>query len=190
MLRFFLFCSLFIANQAEAFYTELGFNYSYKKTVVDSLNNIEQQGITGSVSLYFWDQVATEFSYTNSLYVKRERADSIQQGSNTQRVTTQVADIYGLDLIYVFTHKKATFQPYVKGGVAYIKKSQSTFQENLQLSDPVEVSGWGPSYGLGFKFFVTEAVAFRVGWDVVRTPIGDSQYVDDQSGRVGISWMF
>ncbi len=188
MVAFFFVIVTALSFSAKAFYTELGFNFNYKKTIVDNLNNIEQQGLTGSVSLYFWDQIATEISYTNSLYVKREKADSLPS-TTAQRITTQYADIYGVDLIYVFTGKKEVFQPYIKGGVAYIKKKQTSQQDNSQWETPT-ATGWGPSYGVGFKFFLTEAFAIRVGYDVVKTPIDSSSSADDISSRIGLSWMF
>ncbi|MEI7973572.1 MAG: outer membrane beta-barrel protein, partial [Bdellovibrio sp.] len=142
--------------------TEMGLNYQYKKTSVDSLNNIEQQGITGTLSLYFWEQIATEISYTNSLYVKREKADTLAS-SSIQRVTTQFADVYGLDIIYVFSGRKARLQPYVKGGLAYLKKKQ-TYIQQADTWDSGWIVGWGPSYGAGLKFFLTEALSLRLGW--------------------------
>ena len=181
--------ALFISAPASALYTEVGINYMYKKTFIDEMNNSEQQGTTGSVSFYFWERVAVELSYTSSVYSKRERNDA---STNDKRTTTQYAEIYGTDLIYVFADKKAKFQPYMKGGVAYIKKRQTTDVDNQpQAHNEITIKpGWAPSYGVGFKFFLTEAFAIRAGWDVVRTPIDDTNYADDLSGRVGLSWIF
>ena len=185
----FLLVGLF-SNSAHAVATEVGFNYQYKKTIVDSLNNVEQQGMTGTLALYFWEQVATEFSYTNSVYVKREKADAVP-GSSLQRITTQTADVYGLDLIYVRADRKARFQPYIKGGIAYLKKKQSYIQgtDSWPTDGSGVMQGWGPSYGVGLKFFLTETISFRAGYDVVRTPIDNSNSADDTSARVGLSWM-
>ncbi|GIL18284.1 MAG: hypothetical protein BroJett040_20350 [Oligoflexia bacterium] len=179
---------LFFTTTASALYTELGLNYNYKKTVIDSLNQTEQQGSTVSVSFYFWEHVALELSYTNSLYVKKERNDSATS-STSQRVTTQYADIYGTDLIYVLADKKAPFQPYIKGGGAYISKRQVSQVDNNPFSEAGPYKGWAPSYGVGLKFFLSETFAIRAGWDVVRTPIDNTSYADDLTGRVGVSWM-
>lgn len=172
---------------ANAGNTELGFNYQYKRTTIDSLNSIEQQGISGTVALYFFESLATELSYTNSTYVKREKADSLSTSTAT-RTTTQIADIYGLDLIYVLSGRKSPFQPFIKGGLAHIRKKQFYIQD-AETWDSGWVTGWGPSYGLGFKFFLTQATAIRTSWEVVRTPIDSSAYADDQSIRIGLSWM-
>lgn len=188
----FLFSALLIFKPTAAHAAlgvELGVNYSYKKTFIDSMDNVEQQGTTGTVSMYFWERLAVELSYTNGLYVKKERQDA-SVNSTTIRVTTQYSDIYGLDLIYVFADRKARFQPFVKGGIAYIKKRQ-TVQIGTDPSFTIEPNpGYAPGYGAGIKFFFTESMAIRASYDVVKTPIDSNTTADDISGRVGISWMF
>ena len=52
---------------------ELGINYSYKKSTFDVSNNTEQQSLTGSISFYLWQHIALEFSYTNGLFMKKEK---------------------------------------------------------------------------------------------------------------------
>ncbi len=190
-LKHIVFTSVFLVGPsiALAMNMELGLNYSYKKTLVDQNNSTEQQGITGSISFYLWERVALETSYTNSLYVKREKIDSLLSGSS-QRTTTQFADIYGADLIYVLADRKAPLQPHIKGGLAYVKKRQTSQTDNQPMGDPIEPKpGWAPSYGVGLKFFLTEAIAIKISYDVVRTPIDDTTFADDVGGRVGLSWM-
>jgi len=185
------FIVLFFSLSVHAFYTELGINYAYKKTSMDAINNTEQQSTTGSVSLYFWDRVAIELSYTNSLYVKKEQNAAATLTS--VRTTTQVADIYGCDLIYVFADKKAAFQPYIKGGATYIVKNQRTQIDNQppwSISTPAGTPYVAPSYGIGLKYFLTDSLALRTGFDVIRTPIDQSNYVEDANGRLGLSWIF
>jgi opacity protein-like surface antigen len=187
-LLFFVFCGLIYNSQALALGVELGINYTYKKTLIDDLNTTEQEGKTGTVSLYFWERLAVELSYTNGLYVKKERQDA-STSSTLQRVTTQWSDIYGCDLIYVFADRKERFQPYVKGGVAYIKKKQ-TVQIGTDPSFTIEPKpGYAPSYGAGIKFFFTENLSVRASYDIVRTPIDEGTSADDITGRIGLSWM-
>jgi opacity protein-like surface antigen len=171
-----------------ALYTEIGVNYAYKKSFIDSTNSSEQQGTTGSISLYFWEQVALEISYTNSLYVKKEL--NAASPSTSIRTTTQIADVYGADLIYVFADRKAAWQPYIKGGVAYVNKRQSTQIDNNPPFPAGPYTGSAPSYGVGLKFFLTDALAIRSGYDVVNTPIDNSSYAQDINGRIGLSWIF
>ena len=180
--------SLFSFHFAEAMYTEIGINYIYKMSYIDSLNGIEQQGITGSISFYFWDQIAIETSYTNSLLVKNEQ--NISALSPSVRVTSQVANIYGLDLIYVFGDRKATFQPYIKAGVGYMDKVQTTQIDNNPPWTVGPFQGLAPDYGIGLKYFVTDTIALKLGYDVVVTPIDNNNTAQDINGRAGLSWIF
>lgn len=173
---------------AQAIYTEMGANYSYKKSTYDSNNTVEQQSSTISLSLYFWEQLGIETSYTNGLMVKREKSSGITSLLTT---TVQNSDIYGLDLIYLVTGKQSKFQPYLKSGVAYVKKRQVIQAEGQTASNPIEPPiGLAPSYGIGFKFFLTESTAIRAGYDVLNTPIDENTKADDISGRLGLSWVF
>ena len=169
-------------------YTELGLSYNYMKRTFDSLDSVENQGTTGSLALYIWDQVAIELSYTNGLYVKKERESSAS--TTSQRVTTQYSDTYESDLIYVFADKKAMFQPYVKGGAAYIKKKQVIQIDNDAPFDASPSPGWAPSVGVGAKFMLSDSFGIRASYDAVRTPIDDNTSADDLTGRVGLSWIF
>lgn len=183
----FLFLS-FISIPSWSLYTELGLNYAYKKTFIDNLNNTEQQGTTGSISLYFWERVAFELSYTNSLYVKKEQ--NLSATSTSIRTTTQIADIYDLEVIYVFADRKAALQPYIKAGAAYISKRQTSQIDNNPAWSVGPYTGTAPSYGVGLKFFLTDSIALRMGYDVVTTPIDNSNSAQDINGRVGLSWIF
>jgi len=175
-------------NFAQAMYTELGVNYIYKMSYIDSLNYIQQQGTTASVSLYFWDHVAVELSYTNSLLVKNEQ--NLSATSTSVRVTSQVANIYGLDLVYVFGDRKDTFQPYIKAGCGYVNKNQTTQIDNNPPFTVGPFNGLAPDYGIGLKYFVTDSVAIKMGYDVVITPIDNNNTAQDVSGRAGLSWIF
>ena len=166
---------------------EIGVNYNYKKSTFDTSNNTEQQSTTGSISLYLWERIALELSYTNGLYVRKEKQPD--RVGAFLRTTTQYSDIYGSDLIFILSDRKATFQPFVKGGVAYVNIKQVIQDDN---NNPWEIkySGLSPSYGVGFKFFITEAFAIRTSYDAIETPVNDNVKVTDISGRVGVSWMF
>jgi len=171
-------------------YTELGLSYNYMKRTFDSLDNVENQGTTLSVSLYLWEKIALELSYTNGLYVKKERESSYDINDNSQRTTTQWSDISEANLIYVFAERTATFQPYVKGGGAYIKKKQVVQIDNDAPSPAIIDAGWGPSAGIGIKMMISDSLSIRASYDVVHTPIDNSTAADDITGRVGISWIF
>lgn len=165
---------------------ELGLNYNYKKSAFDADNNTEQQSTTGSLSFYFWERVALELSYTSGLYIKKEKQPDYA-GAQI-RTTTQYTDVYGTDLIFVLSDRKAMFQPYIKGGGAYIRVKQVVQDSGVAPWDIV-YAGPSPSYGLGFKFFLTEAFALRVSYDIIQTPVNNDTRINDVTGRMGISWI-
>lgn len=175
---------------AHALFTELGFSYNYKKVTFDSSNNMETQGLTGSVAFYVWDRVALELAYTEGLLVKKE-SQLATPGSTSSRTTVQNSRIYELNVqLLLSTDRKAPLQPYVKGGMAYISKRQEV---QIDSTTPYTVEpkpGWGPSVGIGVKYFLTENLSLRVSLDSVRTPIDGDATADDVSGRAGVSWLF
>ncbi len=179
-----------VVPPAHAIFTEVGLSYNYKKITFDDNNDLESQGYTGSIAFYVWERVALEVAYTNSLLVKHELQLAVA-GSTSKRTTTQSADIYEFNTQFLMTQdRKAMFQPFLKAGVAYISKKQ---QVQIDSNFPYEVRptpGYGPSIGLGAKFFVTDQLSFRMSYDVVRTPIDNGATADDITGRAGISWLF
>jgi len=178
---------LLFSSSLWAMNTELGVNYNYKKSTFDTDNNTEQQSATASVSFYFWERVALELSYTNGLYVRKEKQPNYSGAF--LRTTTQYSDVYGADIIYLLADRKATFQPFIKGGGAYVRIKQVVQDDN---NNPWEIvySGPSPSYGVGFKFFITEAFAFRASYDAIETPVNNDTKVTELNGRIGVSWMF
>lgn len=175
---------------AHAIFTEVGISYNYKKVTFDTQENIETQGYTGSIAFYVWERVALELAYTESLLAKRE-LQLPTPGSTSIRTTVQNSQIYELNAQYLLTaDRKASLQPYIKGGAAYIIKSQQVqIDSNSPFSPPIP-AGWGPSVGVGLKYFLTEALSIRLSYDVVRTPIDNGLTADDVTGRAGISWLF
>lgn len=181
--------TLLFSTSAFAVDMELGVNYSYKKSAFDSENNSEQQSTTGSISFYFWERVALETSYTNALYVKKEKQPAYANAF--LRTTTQYTDVYGADLIFILADRKASFQPYLKVGAAQVRVRQ-VVQDTGADAWEITYNGLSPSAGAGLKFFVTEAKTFavRASYDAIQTPVNNDTKVTDVTGRLGISWMF
>lgn len=173
-------------NSAHAVHTELGTSFSYRKTSYDKLNYTETQSTTGSVSMYFWERVGLEMSYTEGRYDKVEESASLAKRTSSQKMT-----IYGTDIVLGFSDRKSAFQPYAKVGMAYTKKELTIIdtQSASTFEIPFE-AGWAPSYGVGLKMFITQDIAIRLSYDTWTTPSGNSNYSDsnDTAGRVGITW--
>ena len=175
------------SHQAFAFYTELGASYVYKTTFVDNLNNMQTQGVTGSISLYFWERVALELSYTNSQMVKSEQAVSAASASTLNTIENDT--IYGTDFIFMFADHKAVLQPYLKAGVGYVTKRQLSQIDNNPPWQVGPYSGWSPDYGAGVKIMLGESFSLRMGYDVQITPVANNSTAQDINGHAGISWV-
>lgn len=180
---------LFFSLKSHAVYTELGVSYNYKKITYGTNSKTESQGLTGSVAFYLWERVGLELAYTSSTAYKVEPTYDIT-AQTVERKTSQKSDIYEANLQYLLTNdRKATFQPFVKGGVAYISKQQEVQEDNgfPQVLKPKP--GIGPSVGVGMKVFLSDTLSLRFGYDMVRTPIDENTTADDITGRMGLSWV-
>lgn len=175
---------IFTSAFAQAVFTELGLSYSYKKTSFSKTNYVESEMRSLSLSFYIWERVAIETSYSQGTALKKEEWNS------TVLTVTQDTKVYGADLILAFADRKATFQPFIKGGAAYIQKKQ-TISDGF--SSPYEVNpkpGVAPSYGVGFKLKLTDTFSLTGGIDAWQTPLDDGSKNEDMASRVGISWIF
>jgi hypothetical protein len=183
---FFLMTILVLPLTSSAMYTELGFSYGRKKTSFDAANNFDSESMTGSVSLYFAEQIALELSYTDAASTQNQRASV----ADTPRTVYQKTQIIGGDLIYVFADRKAFLQPFVKGGVARISRRQEIRDGSFNTSplDPDEAIA--PSYGLGVKVALTENFGLKASYSIWQTPIGGGSKTNDDAITAGVTWMF
>lgn len=175
---------LFFVCDSYAFITEVGVTYGRKKTTFDVDNYVDTESTTGSISFYFWDRIATEFSYTDALGVRSEKAGV----TDSKRTIVQKTQVIGFDLILILSDRKAAIQPYLKAGGAQLTRSQIIsivgFPDN-PLSPETAIT---PSYGAGLKVGLTEALSIKVSYDVWQTPIGGGLSTDDAAIRAGLSW--
>jgi len=180
MLMIFPLCS-------HAMFTELGLTYGRKRTTFDANNDSDSEYTTASVSLYFAERMALELSYTDAATVQHQQLSS----ADLPRTIYQKSDILGADLVYIFADKTAVFQPFVKAGIAQIKR-------NLEYKDgsfptqttPIPDNSIAPSYGVGFKVAVTDAFGIKASYSVWQTPIGNGQKTNDDAISAGVTWMF
>jgi hypothetical protein len=171
--------------QSLAIFTELSFSYGYKKTTFTTDNYMESELRTGSVSFYIWDHIALETSFTKGLAIRKEK-----DFTNPIRTITQDTTVYGLDLVLSLSDRKATFQPFIKGGTAYIIKKQVVTDENNPSFEINPKPGLAPSYGFGIKIKFTDTLALTTGIDAWLTPVDDGTKTNDIAARSGISWIF
>jgi outer membrane protein W len=165
-----------------ALMTEIGANYSYSKKTFNATNYYQSDSKGLSVSLYFLEKFALEMSYADQFY------ESQESDSSSTRTVQQSTKIYGTDLIYVLTDQRSAFQPYLKGGAAYIAKKKQVKYVNADVIDIPTKDGIAPSYGVGLKYKITDKLSFKVGYDIWKTPLDDGSTTDDASFKFGLSW--
>ena len=180
-LKTIIFLSL-ISTNVYAMMTELGVNYSYQKKSFSATNFYQSDSKSATASVYFIEQLALEFSYTESFYESQE-ADS-----NSTRTVQQKSQVSGADLIYVLTDKTSTIQPYLKGGAAYITKKKQIRYLNSDVINIPTKDGIAPSYGAGVKFKFSERFGIKIGYDVWNTPLDDGTKTDDTAFKAGLTW--
>lgn len=176
------FLIFFFSFSARALTTELSFSYGQKKTTFDINNYFSSESITGSLSFYFMEMLAFEFSYTDATAVKEELVLTQQQ------TTLQKTKVIGTDLIFIMGDRKSFFQPYIKGGVAQITRQQTIKIAGALVATLTPDEAIAPSYGLGFRLSLTERFGIKFSYDVWKTPIGSGQTTDDAAVKAGLSW--
>jgi len=154
----------------------------------DELNWFANQASTAGVSFYLGERLAFELSYTNGLYVKKERENALTT-SASQRTTTQYTNSYDTGLIFLFADRRAVLQPYIRAGAAYIQRRQE-----VQIGDDIPFSisprnAIAPSAGVGLRIMLGEQFGIRMAVDSIQTPIDEGSYVFDFTGRVGVTWI-
>ena len=180
---FSLFFILFLAsNTSYALLVELGLSYGFQKKNFNATNYYQSEYKTASLSFYLFQKLNLELSYTDSFYENQEK------DSTSSRVTQQTSNISGADLIFILTDQQSTFQPYIKGGVAYIHKKAIIKYENANAFQIPTKDGIAPSYGVGLKYKLNEAFSIRCGYDVLQSPMDDGTKTDDTAFKAGLSW--
>jgi hypothetical protein len=184
-MKWFFLILFFLTNSAWALNYELGISYARKKNSFDQDNYFDTESTTGSLSVYFSEMIALELSYTDA---KANRFEKPPGGTSIQ--TYQRSEILGADLIYVILPRTFFIQPYIKGGVAQLKRKQITYTDpgNQAETLPIETA-IVPDYGVGIKIGITNSLSVRISYDVWRTPVGGGVITDDNQLRAGLSWM-
>lgn len=182
---------LLLSVKSFAILTEFSVSYAQKKTFFNADNYNNTESTTGSVSFYFMEKLALELSYTNASVLREETifdGTALKQQTSLQKIA-----VYQSDLILMLADRKATFQPYVKGGLAQIKKTLSNKTSEVLVYDTDPINSLSPSYGAGIKISITEAFGLKFSYDAWRTDSKDSlgrkSAVEDSSVRAGITWL-
>lgn len=172
---------LLLAIPSHALVTEVGLSYGFQEKKFNTTNYYQSDSKSASVSLYFWEFLALETSYTDSFYESHE-----DDGANP-RVVQQSSKSIGADLIFMLADNQSRIQPYLKAGSAYITRDIKIKYENANATNIPTKDGWAPSYGAGIKVKLTERFSLKVSYDVWSTPMTDGSKSNDTSLKVGLS---
>lgn len=181
-----------------ASFTELGASVNYRRTSIDSSNYSESTSYTGSISYYFWERSALEFSYTSGVGKLSSKATGVSELAQVQIAQFSMTSI---DLVLSMAGREDPIQPYVKFGGGYVDKK--IFKENdIEGRRLIQKqSGVVPSAGAGIKVSLTQSLSLKLGIDAWTTPLDESSQNSDgtgekrkvqidYAGRVGLSWLF
>lgn len=178
-----LFFVLFFAQMAaQAMTTEIGLSYGFSKKNFNATNYYQSETKSASLSFYLFEKIALELSYTESFYENQEN------DATSQRVLQQTSNVSGADLIFILTDQRSDFQPYIKGGAAYIHKKALIKYQNANAYEIPTKDGVAPSYGVGLKYKLTEKFSIRLGYDIWKTPMDDGTKSEDTAFKAGLSW--
>lgn len=174
-----------IQQPAMAVMTELGVNYGYRTTYFSENNSEKAESASASVSMYFWETIALELSYTKQVVNREEKFGTVD--SEVRRIF-QTTQYYGGDLILILSDKKSLFQPYIKGGLSYFTKELELKTGSMSTQVMPKEDGSAPSYGVGLKIAISEAMNIKLSYDTWTTNITD---VDkkDTFFKAGLTWM-
>jgi hypothetical protein len=177
---------LALFSTAHADLMELSASYSTRTSKIDDNNYTTSQSWTGSFAWYFWEMSALELSYTNGL---GEQVLTATDSSPTHFY--QVVEMYGLDLVLTLADRSAFIQPFVRGGVAHLRKRiyQETAAFGTQLyGDPVDAIV--PSYGVGLNLKITDAFSLKGSYDRWESGTTGNSGIWDDAFKAGVSWYF
>ncbi len=175
--------SLF-SSLSHALSTEFGLSYGYRTTNFTENNFEESDSASATMSMYFFERIALELSYTQQQIKREERFTS---DADTRRIF-QSTIFYGSDLILILADKKDLFQPYIKGGVAYFSKEQSIKSGTMITQNQPTETGTVPSYGLGLRIAISEKTNIRLSYDVWSTDLAGLEK-KDTFFKAGLTWM-
>jgi hypothetical protein len=180
-----------LSSEAKANFVEVGVSGSYKRSNIGENAYDESQSLTGSLSYYFDESSAIEFSYTDG---KNRRMIGENQADG--QLTNMIYKMMGLDFVLTIGPREATLRPYVKVGAVYILEKRITSQTWLNnvvftgtpIEDPPALV---PSAGIGFKLTLTKEWSLKVGAEAwTSRPLSQPPVTIDYAGRVGLTWLF
>lgn len=175
--------------QAQAGLMEVSYQFARTESKFDDDNFSRSLSHTGSLAWYFMEMSALEVSYTQG----EGQISSVASSGDTIRFRTDLK-MYGADLVFTLAGKDWAFQPYVKGGAAWVDKKifrKETAVSYEELVTETDKDDAVPSMGAGFRFRMTKSLRLKASYDRWRSgkdANGEEQW--DDAVRAGISVFF
>ncbi len=191
MLRILYFISAFlIALPSYAGLMELSYSLSLSDSSFNENTYTKTVSNTASFAWYFLEMSAIEISYSKG----EQEFSSPTDTSSSAYVYRIDFEMYGADLVLAFGGKDAVFQPYIKGGAAWVEKQYYRLPspgapEKILLSE-VEGDDPVPSMGVGFKFMLFKNLRLKASYDRWRSGKDDNGETWDSRTNAGISLYF
>lgn len=180
---------LFFSGPAGAGVIDISYSFSTRQSFIDDDNYTKSLSHTASVAWYFMEMSAIEISYTQGDGEVSGKADT----DTTAVVVKTRMNMYDASLVLTFAKKDSIFQPYIKGGGAFVDKRQYRTDAiyNNKLISQTDKDELVPSFGAGFRWYLTKHISLRAGYDRWRSgKNADGDEIWDDAVRAGLSFTF
>lgn len=187
-MRLILFVTLLLTGaQASAGFVEIGASANYRSSGYDKNNLVESLTYSASMSYYFWEMCAIEFTYTTGYSMQKSKGPL--EADPVYKVEDNI-DMASADLVLSFASRQDPFRPYVKAGAGYLIKERFRQVNEDDKSRINKQEGIVPSAGVGLSISFTKEFSLKVGVEAWTSPLKQDPVVVDYAGRAGISWIF
>jgi hypothetical protein len=182
--------ALVTVESAAAGVMEVSYTFNRTDSKIDEDNFSRSLSHTASFAWYFLSMSAIELSYTRGEGQVSGRAAG---DASPLKFRTDLK-VYGADLVITFAGRESMFQPFIKGGGAWVDKrifrlNTSVSSEEVLLSE-TDRNTAVPSFGAGFRLRLTEAFGLRASYDRWRSGVTGNTDIWDSAVRAGVSFMF
>lgn len=165
---------------------ELSASYSVRNSNIDDNNYTKNESWTGSFAWYFLELSAIELSYTKGL-----AEQSLKSSTDPNPIKYYAEfEMYGADLVITLATKESFLQPFIRGGMANIRKKFYKEDQGTITSYGEPIDEVVPSYGAGLKLLITKTFSIKGSYDRWRSGSNNDKEIWDDAIKGGISWYF
>lgn len=181
------FVSGFLTHRAHAGVMEISGSYGIRTSKIDADNYTKNEVTSGSFAWYFWERSALELSYSEGTATQSLKATGV-----SRLIYYAKSQIYGADLILTLGGKDSVLQPFIRGGVAKVKKKmyrEDTANGQIDAFG-LPVDNVVPAYGAGIAVKLTASFSLKFSYDRIKSGSTNDSTTWDDSAKAGVSWYF